>query len=99
MSEQAADTMLQKTEEQPEIPLLRGRVVSGMPLSMASRKRIVQHFEKMLGCHVRLSCRIEKKMIAGIRVELDGKAYDGTVHGQLQDVLKVLTRHDDEEEL
>lgn len=99
MSEIAADTMLHKAEEETEIPLLRGRVVSGMPLSMAARKRIVQHFEEMLGCHVRLSCRIDKKLIAGIRVELDGKAYDGTMYGQLKDVLKMLTRHDDEEEL
>jgi len=90
-------TTLPTEEEQKEIPLLRGRIVSGMPLSIAARKRIAQRFETMLGCHVRLSCRVNKKLIAGIRVELDGRAYDGTLMGQLTNVRKMLTRHDEEE--
>jgi len=97
VSEESAKTTLPNPEETTEIPLLRGRIVSGMPLSIAARKRIVQRFEAMLGCHVRLSCRIDKKLIAGIRVELDGRAYDGSLKGQLSDVRKMLTRHDEEE--
>jgi F0F1-type ATP synthase delta subunit len=82
-----------------EIPLLRGRIISGMPLSVAARKRITHSFETMLGCHVRLYSRIDRKLIAGIRVELNGRAYDGTLEGQLANVRKMLMRHDDEEEL
>ena len=97
MSEEWKARPLSSVDETAEIPLLRGRIVSGMPLPIAARKRIVQRFETLLGCHVRLSCRIDKKLIAGIRVELDGRAYDGSLQEQLKDVRKMLTRHDEEE--
>ena len=87
------------TEEEERITrtLLRGRIISGMPLSVAAQKRIVQYFEALLGCHVRLSYRVDRALIAGVRVELDGRAYDGTLLGQLTNVRKMLTRHDEEE--
>ncbi|MCE5344267.1 MAG: F0F1 ATP synthase subunit delta [Eubacteriales bacterium] len=99
MSEEAAVTTLQNEHEmeQNEILLLRGRIISGMPLSIAARKRITQNFESMLGCHVQMSTRIDKKLIAGIRVEINGRAYDGSLLGQLTNVRKMLTRHDKEE--
>ncbi len=97
MSEENAKTTFPEPDEPREIPLLRGRIVSGMPISVAARKRISQRFETMLHCHVHLSTRIDHKLIAGIRVELDGRSYDGTLAGQLADVRKMLTRHDEEE--
>ncbi len=84
-------------EHKPARKILRGRIISGMPLSVAAQKRVVKYFEELLGEHVRLSYRVDKTMIAGIRVELDGRAYDGTLHGQLMSVRKMLTRHDEEE--
>ena len=85
-------------EETPEaLPLLRGRILSGMPLSVAAQKRIVQRFEEALGCRVRLSMRVDRALIAGVRVELDGRAYDGSLQGQLTNVRKMLTRHNEEE--
>ena len=84
-------------EEQPGRKLLRGRIISGMPLSVAAQKRMVQSFEALLGCHVRMSYRVDKTLIAGVRVELNGCAYDGTLLGQLTNVRKLLTRHDEEE--
>lgn len=80
-----------------EIPVLQGRVSSGMPLPVAARKRISQRFENMLGCHVQLTCRIDKSLIAGIRVEIDGRLFDGSLLGQLTDVRKMLLRHDEED--
>lgn len=93
-------TLLNPPTEEVELPkrvLLRGRIISGMPLSVASQKRIVQSFETMLGCHVHLSYRMDKALIAGVRVELNGRAYDGTLHGQLSSARKMLTRHDEED--
>ena len=97
MSEEIAKTTLPPQAEQEEPVLLRGRIISGMPLSVAAQKRMVQHFETLLGCRVRLSCRIDKALIAGVRVEINGCAYDGSLMGQLNSVRKMLTRHDEEE--
>jgi len=97
VSEEAVKTPLPVPQPEEEPVLLRGRIFSGMPLSVAAQKRIVQHFEKLLDCHVRLSCRIDKALLAGVRVELDGRAYDGSLLGQLTSVRKMLTRHDEEE--
>lgn len=96
MSEEAVKTTLPLPNAAEEPEFLRGRILSGMPLSVAAQKRIVQHFEQVLGCHVRLSCRIDKALIAGVRVEIDGRAYDGSLLGQLTSVRKMLTRHDEE---
>ena len=40
---------------------------------------------------------LRERLIAGVRVELDGRAYDGSLSGQLNGVQKMLTRHDEEE--
>ena len=84
-------------DEATEPDILHGRIISGMPLSVAAKKRIVQQFETLLGRHVRLASRVDRKLIAGIRVELDGRVYDGSLLGQLTSVRKMLKRHDEEE--
>lgn len=98
MSEENNTMDLPPEEEQPTgRTLLRGRIISGQPLPVAAQKRIVQRFEALLGCHVRLSYRVDKALIAGIRVEVDGRAYDGSLSGQLTQARKLLMRHDEEE--
>lgn len=97
MSEESAKTLLTDEDELQENGSLRGRIISGMPLSVAAQKRIVQQFEQLLGRHVRLSMHVDKTLIAGVRVELNGCAYDGSLLGQLNSIRKMLTRHDEEE--
>lgn len=91
---------VQKKESQSSEPLidtpLRGRIITGMPLSVAAQKRISKQFEQRMGRKVRLSCRLDKQQIAGIRVELDGYSYDGTIKGQLADIFKLLISPDEE---
>ena len=95
MSEQAPSTIRQEAEQPAEVTLLRGRIGSGMPLSVAAKKRITQRFETLLGCHVRLSSRVDRSLIAGVSVEINGCAYDGSLLGQLTNVRKMRTRHDE----
>ena len=83
--------------EKPDSEVLRGRIVTGMPLSVAAQKRIAKRFEELTGAKVRLSCRLDKKQIAGVRVELDGRSYDGTLRGQLMSVQRRLKSPDEEE--
>lgn len=97
MSEEATRTPVPQGEEKPTRQVLQGRLISGMPLPVAAQKRISQHFETLLGSHVRLDYQLEPSLIAGIRVELNGCAYDGSLLGQLTSVRKLLTRYDEEE--
>lgn len=94
----AQKELLQGQEAAPDTTTLRGRIVTAMPLSVAAQKRIAKRFEAVIGKRVRLTCRVDKKQLAGIRVELCGYSYDGTLRGQLIDLHKVLTRPDEEDE-
>ena len=71
MSEEANVTVMTAAEDQPDFRPIHGRIVTGMPLSVAAQKRIVQRFETLLGRHVRLSLYVDKTLIAGVRVELN----------------------------
>ena len=93
----AVELLEEDTQQTTTRTVLRGQIISGMPLSVATQKRIVQYFEDLLGSHVRLNYRLDKALIAGLRVEVEGRAYDGSLLGQLTNVRKVLTRHDEEE--
>jgi len=75
---------------------LRGCIVTGMPLSVAAQNLVAKKFEALLGAPVQLSCRLDPKQLAGIRVELNGYSYDGTLRGQLASLHKTLTHPDEE---
>lgn len=79
-----------------ETPILKGRIVTGMPLSMAAKKRITQRFEELTHATVHFTCKQDKTMIAGVRVELNGHCYDETLRGQLLDAQKLLKSRDEE---
>lgn len=97
MSEEFTDVVTTAEDaRQAARTVLRGRIISGMPLPVAAQKRIVQRLEALLGCHVRLGYRVDRTLIAGVRVEVNGCAYDGTLQGQLANVRKMLTGHDEE---
>lgn len=79
------------------VDILRGRIITGMPISAAVQKQIEECFEKRLGQRVKLISKLEKKQLAGVRVEIGGYSYDGTLQGQLKDVYKLFTQPDEEE--
>jgi len=76
--------------------ILYGRIVTGMPISDETHAQIVRRFEEILGKSVNLSCHLDKEQIMGIRVELNGYSYDGTMRGQLNDLRKRLTHPEEE---
>jgi len=79
-----------------EDEILYGCIVSGMPISETTHKQITKHFEEMLGKQVKLSCHLDREQIMGVRVELNGYSYDGTLRGQLDDLRKLLTHPKEE---
>ncbi len=84
-----------RIDVEPPKPV-RGRIISGMRLSVAAQKRIAARFEEKLGMPVKLTCRVDKREIGGVRVELNGYSYSGTVRGQLRDVYRYLMDTDGE---
>jgi F0F1-type ATP synthase delta subunit len=86
----------QEAFAEPEEEVLHGRIVTGMPLSQEEQHRITERFEELVGKPVMLTCLLDKNQLAGVRVELNGYSYDGTLRGQLTTLHKMLTRPDEE---
>ncbi len=89
--------LAQGPENPPEEEIIRGRILTGMALPVAAQKRIAKRFEELLGKEVRLSCHLDRRLLAGVRVEINGYSYDGSLKGQLGDLHKVLTRPEEKE--
>jgi len=66
-------------------------VISAVALSCEQRKALIEKLEKMTGRSILLTQKVDEKFIAGIRVELDGKQYDGTLTGRLDTIRKKVT--------
>lgn len=47
-------------------------------------------FTALLGGPVRLTEETDPSLLGGVRVEIDGRVYDGSLRLQLQEVLKAL---------
>ena len=77
--------------------VLQGRIITAMPLSKSEQQHIAKRFEAFLGQQVQLSCQTDEAQLSGIRVEVGGFSYDGTLRSQLQDLLKMLTSSEKEE--
>jgi F-type H+-transporting ATPase subunit delta len=68
-----------------------GHVVSADALSDADVQALVQAFEKKTGKKVRFEISVDSKLLAGFKVTLQGKTYDGTLRSQLDRAKAVLT--------
>jgi len=58
-------------------------VTSAFPLNDEQRAALKDKLEKMSGKEVSLLVKVDDRFIAGIRVEIDGTQFDGTVAGRL----------------
>ena len=70
--------------------MLNGLLFTALPLSPAQHAAIERRFSDLLGEAVALQPREDARLLGGVRVELDGKVYDGSLRGGLQDVLHTL---------
>ena len=66
-------------------------VVSAVPLSDEQAKALLTKLEKISGKKVLLKRRVDPKVLGGLRVLLDGKLYDGTVGGRLDEIRRRVT--------
>ena len=61
-------------------------VTSAVELNKSQIKALKERLEKMSGKKVSLSFRKDPSVVAGLRVELEGKQLDGTVQGRMNDL-------------
>ena len=65
-------------------------VYSAVPLSDAQRGALKDKLEKVSGKTVIMTERIQKSLIAGLRIELEGKQLDGSLKGRLDGISRKL---------
>lgn len=65
-------------------------VYSAIPLSEVQAKGLRTRLEKISGKTVLLNQKIDASVVAGLRVEMDGKQLDGTLKGRMSGLSKQL---------
>jgi len=66
-------------------------VTSAVKLNDVQINALKEKLEKLTGRTVIILEKVDERYIAGIRVEIDGKQYDGTVSGRLDSIKKKVT--------
>ncbi|MDO5134952.1 MAG: ATP synthase F1 subunit delta [Eubacteriales bacterium] len=64
--------------------------VSAVPLKKEQASALKERLEKLTGKKVHLTWRTDPRVLAGLRVEIDGKQFDGTVQGRLDGISRKL---------
>lgn len=70
--------------------VLRARAVSAQALTEEERGRLTARLEAVLGHRVQLETAIDSEVLAGVRLELDGRVLDGTLRARLDELHHVL---------
>lgn len=64
---------------------VRGRVSSAVPLTETQLTVLAARMGETLGKHVLLEGTVSLSLIGGIRVEIDGRVWDGSLRGRLEE--------------
>lgn len=69
---------------------VRGRVSSAVPLTETQLTALAARMGETLGKHVLLEGTVSPSLIGGIRVEIDGRVWDGSLRGRLEELSGLL---------
>lgn len=72
--------------------VLRARVVTAQPLSSEERSRLTERLERALGLRVKLEESVDPAVLAGVRIEIEGRILDGTLRARLTRLHETLGR-------
>jgi len=64
--------------------IVPAETTTAVPLSAAQQKKLRDAIEKLTGCSVRLSLRVDPAVLGGARTRIGSRVYDGTVRRRLQ---------------
>lgn len=67
-------------------------VTSAVPLTAEQKTALRLKLEKQSGRNVLLECTVDKTMLGGVVVEMDGKILDGSLRRRLQEVKEVISQ-------
>ena len=70
--------------------IARAEVTSAVALTEQQTEALTRKLEKISGKNIRLTARTDPSVLAGLRVELEGKLLDGTVQGRLSGISRSL---------
>ena len=76
--------------------MLEGKLFSAKPLSADEIGRVERRFAELLKDKVHLTPETDASLLGGVRVEVGGRVYDGSLRLQLQEVLKTLQNGEEE---
>ena len=77
--------------------MLKGLLMTALPLTLSQRAAIENRFSELMGETVALEVREDKNLLGGVKVEMNGRVYDGSLRGQLQNVLGTLQQKEEGE--
>lgn len=66
--------------------ITKGEIFSTIPLNDVQLKKFEEETGKLLKKHVKLENRIDKSILGGIKIYLDGKYIDASVRGRLDEL-------------
>lgn len=70
--------------------VLTAQVKSAVPLSETQMKHIVAKLEKITGRNVTVDCIVDKSLIGGIAIYIDGKVIDNSIKHKLSEIKEVM---------
>lgn len=75
--------------------MLKGLLLTALPLTQSQHAAIEGRFSEMMGATVSLEVREDPSLLGGVKVELNGRVYDGSLRGQLQNILNTLQQKEE----
>ena len=63
--------------------IIRARVESAVSLTESQKERIAEKLRNLTGSQVELSCTVEPSLIAGVRLTVNNRLYEGSVRAKL----------------
>lgn len=72
--------------------IVRVRVVTAQALSSEERERMVERLGQTLGRRVKLEESVDPAVLAGARLEIEGRTLDGTLKARLEKLHQTLRR-------
>ena len=62
---------------------MEATVTSAEPLSETQKARLIKRLSELSGKAVRLDVRLDRALIGGLRVDMQGRRYDNTIQHRL----------------
>lgn len=72
--------------------IVEADVTSAVPLSQADYDALKAKLDWMSGKNVTLNCHVDKSLIGGVRVEMEGRRYDNTIQNKLSRLKQSLSK-------